>query len=515
MTEPVLQTDTSRALWTATRGGFTGRLSLPASSDSICVMLMGGEIIAAEAPNDIPSLLGRLAREGHLYGKFARDLLEQWQRGTYIMDSLSQALGPEYLDHVLMERFKENLRIFLGNAYPPVIAEDTALFPVNMQLGLNTEALIRDCSEDWLLAHEIDGQADVIAGSVPPGQELEVRLTMMASDPIAIHDLLPYAYLEPTAARALVARLLRQDKLAYALEELGEAALEELEDAALEELPGEDRAPSDELDDSEALTEVHGEPEEVVWGLSDGADAGEDWTGESELHEEEELDAFGDYDEDRGSTGDGTFTTDNHNLDRVEVAAENVLDPASEDRPIVDEVQRSEVYLSDDVIQIEEFDEEEPERPVQAPQAPPEDDEVIEADEGPRASFGAPPLAEDEAEAKIQVANEVLHSFVKAFDSAHGSGGGRAHLQILVDGSPSKFKDLFRDVPVHDDGTLSSRVVMRNLRFRPVTEHRRSLNDALADLIERSLSMAADDLPDDEFDAMYEEVAGYRQRLGL
>lgn len=484
MNETALNTATSRALWDAVRGAFTGRLSLPSSPDGLCVMLMRGEIIGAEAPNDVPSLLGRLAREGHLFGKFARELLERSQRGDYILDALAEPLGQEYLDHILHERFRENLRHFVGAAEVPLVREDAALFPVNMQFGLNTAEVVRAAVEDWQLAQSLDVHAEVIAGSTPPQGELEVRLAMLAADPISLSELLPFAYMEPIASRALVARLIRCSKLAFVVEEIAPEQLESLEEAA--------------PDDLEVLPDPTAEVDlpEVEWVSAATAQVEPLDGGDEDAGSEDELDAFADYDENRADGG--TFLTDDHNLDRVEVHA--VVEPP---------VQRF-------TVTVPEEDDEEEEPLVDARPAVEEDEpEVIEADESPRASFGAPTLGDDEALEKVIVANEVLSSFVGAFDSAHGSGAGRAHLQILVDGCPSKFKDLFRDVPVQDDGGLSRRVLMRNLNLRPASEHRRWLNEALVDLIERALSMAADDLPEEDFDAMYEAVAGYRQRLGL
>jgi hypothetical protein len=145
----------------------------------------------------------------------------------------------------------------------------------------------------------------------------------------------------------------------------------------------------------------------------------------------------------------------------------------------------------------------------------PKEDETIEVDEAPSSRFGAPPLSEEEAFAKIEVANEVLQSIVDAFDEAEGSGRGRAVVQLLVDGVPSQFATLLHDLKIDDDGELPARVLVRNLADRPPTEHRQLLNNSLADIIERALSTAADELPDDKLDGVLESVAGYRSRLGL
>jgi hypothetical protein len=124
-------------------------------------------------------------------------------------------------------------------------------------------------------------------------------------------------------------------------------------------------------------------------------------------------------------------------------------------------------------------------------------------------------LSEAHARAKIRVANDVLAAVSAAFDIAEGTGRGRAVLQLLVDGGPSQFAPLLQDLVLSEHGALPPAGVVANLRGRPPTEHRRLLNDALVDLIDRALSSAADELPEEQLDDVLSAIAGYRQRLGL
>ena len=64
-------------------------------------------------------------------------------------------------------------------------------------------------------------------------------------------------------------------------------------------------------------------------------------------------------------------------------------------------------------------------------------------------------------------------------------------------------------------GRLSVDTVMKNLRKRPASEHRRLLNRGMQDVIERALSVASEELDDAELETMLEAVAGYQQRLGV
>jgi hypothetical protein len=68
---------------------------------------------------------------------------------------------------------------------------------------------------------------------------------------------------------------------------------------------------------------------------------------------------------------------------------------------------------------------------------------------------------------------------------------------------------------VDNRGQLPIEGVLKNLRRRPASEHRRLLNRGLSDIIERTLSMASEELDEAGLDALLEKIAGYQQRLGL
>jgi hypothetical protein len=201
-----------------------------------------------------------------------------------------------------------------------------------------------------------------------------------------------------------------------------------------------------------------------------------DWLNRTEeAGDDDEVAMFSDHDHERGKDGTGQFRTDRHNLDRVEVGG---MDPRDE--------------LEVDAAA-----------------------EVIEVDEVPVSRYGAPVLGTADALAKIDVTNEVLAVVSAAFDEAGGPGRGRAMLQLMVDGVPSPYAVVLHDLRVSETGEVDGDQILRNLDARPATEHRQLLNNSLFDLIERSLSAAADELPDDAFDGVLASVGGYRQRLGL
>jgi hypothetical protein len=140
---------------------------------------------------------------------------------------------------------------------------------------------------------------------------------------------------------------------------------------------------------------------------------------------------------------------------------------------------------------------------------------VISPPPGSRLRLADPALSYSEARRKIDVANDVLRALAGAFDHRLGTGSGSARIQLLVDGTRSSFSPLYLQTHVAQDGAVDAGSLLRNLRRRPTSEHRRLVNDGLSDLLERLLTAAMDDLPDAILDDVLVSISGYQQRIGL
>ncbi len=130
---------------------------------------------------------------------------------------------------------------------------------------------------------------------------------------------------------------------------------------------------------------------------------------------------------------------------------------------------------------------------------------------------GPPPgsqLPDEEAFAKIAVGSDVLRIIAVAFNEASPGTGGIA-MNVVVAGGPNRHRTLFEGAEVDSNGVLTAAPILANVRKRPIEQQRLALRDALADLIDRALSAAADELGDEAVDAILEGAAGYRTRLGL
>ncbi|HCH66049.1 MAG: hypothetical protein CL927_16155 [Deltaproteobacteria bacterium] len=206
--------------------------------------------------------------------------------------------------------------------------------------------------------------------------------------------------------------------------------------------------------------------------------------------EDAEMAMFEDHDRYRGGGG-GQFTLNKNLLDKVEL-----LPSARPDRVRTREPEALEP--EDSIIEMGE--------------ATPEE----EAEAGVVAlAFSAPTLDADQVFYKISVAGDVARAIAIHFDAAVGPGAGQTNIQLLVDAAASPFARLFHQVRVASDGSLDEEKIFENLQQRPTAEHRSLLDRGMRDFIERALSTAAEELPDDALDHVLNEIAGYQQRLRM
>lgn len=467
----------------------TGRLTVGAGASAISVYLREGNVVAATCPDDERQLVHLLQRQGVLRRKVAHEFEARLEKSESIFGDLLK-YGGAPLEVALVHRFENNLATFLGSVSKPTFHAQRSVFVDNLQMGHDTAELVERAGRLWDDASSLDVDATLVAGQVP----FESEAQLWVAKAVGRGERTASAILLDLPMEELLARVVLLDMLAK----------------GMIKIPGTEPEPADEPTDSRVEPPV--EDQETVFGVDvaqlaaaalDDEDPPptvdaevdtvvdrppivappvpegkprthaprnlDEWRVQASVVDEDELDFFQDYDHDRGKGAKGSFSTDTHNLDRVEVTG---MEEGSKD-------------------------------------------EVIEVAEVPAAKFGAPVLGEDEALEKLGVANDVLAHVVQAFDAAEGAGRGRSLVQLLVDGSPANFANLLRDVRVSDEGALSDEDVLGNLYARPPTEHRHLINGALADIIERALSSAADELPEEQFDPLFSSVAGYRQRLGL
>jgi len=138
---------------------------------------------------------------------------------------------------------------------------------------------------------------------------------------------------------------------------------------------------------------------------------------------------------------------------------------------------------------------------------------LTHADKVVALNFGAPRLELGDLTRKLEVTTEVTAQVSRALDQQLGPGAGQASIQLLLDGAPSAYAVVFQGLEARPDGTFDVSSAAGNIQRRPEGEHRRLIDSATIDLIERGLSYAVAELDDDAMDSLLESIAGYQQRL--
>lgn len=558
--------------------GLTGCLVVEDQRGAWRIYVMQGELIAAHGPRDGEAIVRRLLRGEAISSRQADALAQELAQGNSIETALLGRVPEDLFLELLVQRFRQNVLDFLSCTATPRFEPMEAVFVENIQTGhdsmqlLDGVAVIRDRIRD-LRARS--GRLLVRVGRGAPRQQSHARLLDIADPQRPLDAVLEISPFEEGATLLAMTEMREQgvvellDEQDLAAEEAGRLASaepellveddEDEEDSLIPEAAGpteqdeetQEVPASGDVDQfadlasdliepiSEAAGAVGGsfldlhedliqddepapvhptiepapeEPEDpnvllaierareeeqrraTARGQLDRDEAGVttrppgfDW--EVELPHEE-LSFFEDQDEVRG-LGQGHFVAGQSTLDVVDLSAEGMA-----------ALQRA-------------FD-----LPVEAGATEPDLLEMAEASEeearhAVALNFSGPQLDENDILRKIEVVNDVLATVVRAIDEQSGRGSGKVGMQLLVDGTPTNFAVLFRGVKVDDDGRMDAEKLLKNLRKRPQSEHRRLVNDGLMDMVQRCLSMSLEELSEAQVDQLLESIAGYQQRLGL
>ena len=447
-------------------GGQTGCITGHATAGRFQVYLMLGEVLAAHCEHDGTRTIELLRNDGVLNGEQVESLSARVAAGTSVTEALFEYVDDQVVVDLCFERFRENLFQFLAGAETAEFAAMEAVFTDNIQVGHDSRVMIEEL---WGLLEQVGGLAanpDVVlsVGKKRPFTPEQRKLLALCGEGTRLSTLLQRSPWEDGRTLQRVKEALDTGVILAGAAPLPQRAADHPPHSR-EVLPPPDPTDFDDVTEEASYRRVE---------LTD-ADL-------APVSEDPELAAFQDYDTSRSG---GDFVGDI--LDRVEVTDEQ---PAPR-LPALD-------AAADTIIEMEDAD------------------AAIQAGTVGAVSlnFSGPLLEDDDATRKVEVLNEVLASICAAVDAKEGPGAGRARIQILVEGTTGGISALFKNVEVDPRGHLPTSVVLKNLRKRPVAEHRRLMANGVSDLIERSLSMACENLDDDPIDRLLEAVAGYQSRLG-
>jgi len=531
--------------------GSTGCLHARVGSARLALYVMLGEVLAVHASDDRDRLLRLLANNGAVSPDRIERLRRDITEGRSITEALFDLLPEELLQDLLQERFRENLFLFLQSAGTATFEPMESVFVENIQVGHDSRTLVEELDQ---LVHKTVRLRQPPGLVLAPGsgtmkQADHLKIASICHPRLPLADLLQRSPWEAGRTLACVAEMLergslvavaaapqptrsdqggtvtaprdaakseppRRDAVAAALASAVSAAVAKVGRQKAEGSPNVSAPPAPSwappapssappapvspetptLPPTPVPAAAARAPEQGVKPAPSAPPMPPAASDEPTEEAVDDMAAFADYDTSRAG---GDFTADTHLLDRVELVPVDLLDAPARG-PIT---------------------------PPAAP-PPPAKEILIEMEDAENASkaelaaavslnFAGPKLEDDEARAKLEVLNGVLGELVAALDAQHGVGLGQSRAQLLVEGTPGAFAALFKGVEVDAHGLVPVESVLKNLRRRPASEHRRLLNRGLSDLIERALSLASEELDDKPLDAMLEKIAGYQQRLGL
>ena len=460
--------------------GMLGCVRADVGVQQVSLFIMDGHVLAAASDRDDQHFLRRLVTAGHLEQGQVKHLAKL-ANGHTVGGTLWDVLEPPVCEQITYDRFRENVASFLTGQGSATFEPMDALIIGHLQIGHDSRALIGDL--EVLLGRSAalrtqTGMATMVAPKTKPRKKGLLPVWKLLGEDTTVGQVVQASPLEELATLDVLVEMMDGGYLTASAviepEEFDEEELLAEIERATGPLPLMDDDPSAPLPDAD-LDETVDDPQPQNEKLSaDGFLKGPD----VDVYEQE-LAMFADNDSFRGGGQEGHFSksVDELNAERIDLTFHD--DPPT-DQP----------------------------ETVEMPAAP-------EGAGGVKMNFGGPALSNPDALAKIAVANDVLLALSSAFDAQNSAGAGSAQVQLLLDGAPSEFASLFVGLTAGSDGTAAPAAMLQNLRKRPATEHRRYLNRALADLIERAMNMGAENLDDEHVDAFLEKCVGYQARLGL
>ncbi|MCB9794381.1 MAG: DUF4388 domain-containing protein [Alphaproteobacteria bacterium] len=449
----------------------TGCLSVVSPGGQLRLYLMNGEILAAQSPEDDLQLLRRVVVANLVQRTDASDLMQRsHEEEVPVGELLFDLLNEETVADLLFERFKENVGVWIASDSSSEFEPLDAIFLTDIHTRHDSRELLGQLEVMLARTEHLRAatgfQTVLSRGPSEPANAEQKALAAVVSPPRSLSQIVRASPFEELHTLNLIALMLDAKALKVYDPTEEPTVAGDTPDQRTESIPHGAGEPEVEVDEEEG---------EDGLGLRVGF--------HEDMLNEEDSEAFG---------HELALFADN---DQFRGGSEN------EDREFT--------HIGGDVVDLTaNVGATEPPSPVRE-ELPPTPGAV-------QMKYSGPMLSSADALRKIEVANEVLRALSQAFDEEKGVGSGPSQVQLLLDGSPAEYSDLFRSVDAAKDGTASPEPLLANLKRRMQSEHRHVLNRALGDLIERAMNVAADSLEeDDAIEAVMEQYLGYRQRLGL
>ena len=289
----------------------TGVLSVRAGFSEIKVSVQKGRILAASSPRDCHNYIRLLYHLKLLDQARSRSLLTRKTEDADLFDDIFDGIPDRTANRILDQRLEENLCGFLGHKRAPRFEHKDMIFATHMSLRDDAAAMVTQACALFDAARGLPGSAGLKRGETGPTQPIHRVIMSRFGDRIwALLEFLPLLPFEPTTARSHINAMI-------ALGVLQRATQEDHAPHKATDQPGQvpARAGVTQTDDSDmSVGEEEPESEEdmAIRMLS--------WFNDNQEGDEDEMAMFSDTSQHRGGDQAGTFVTETHNLDKVEVA---------------------------------------------------------------------------------------------------------------------------------------------------------------------------------------------------
>lgn len=511
--------------------GATGCLAGMRNNADYRVYLMNGEIIAAHAAHDARRILELLHNRRILTAPQIADIHRRLETDS-LTDLLSGHVTDELLASVFLDRFRENLFEFINLVERTDFAAQETIFVDNIQVGHSSAQLVQEMVRirEHIEHSNLNTDHQFRRGRTQPqpGEEIELLETMR--DPISLEEALRRSPFERSRTLLLLISLLQRGVLTVRARDAdpgseagrgsqsgsqdnrnlsGQSGIQDNRSpesrAQQADRPSQAGTRSGSYDrQSQAATQpaLAGYVDHTVaarrGGLSSPApqapspppgafgNRGDTLS----PYEEEYLAAFGDYDQSRDG---GNYSSSSHLLDKVALnegdRAGGHTNGASTD-----------------------FDPAKPQDPIEIGDVESAGKDALRG--AVSLNFTGRLLEDYEIQHKLEVVNDILGAVASSINQSQ-PGAGNAQIQLLLEGAPGPYAQLFKGLEINVSGQIPLDPLLRNIRRRPPAEQRQLYNQGLSDLIERALSMAAENLEDEHMERTLENIAGYQQKFGL
>ena len=290
----------------------TGVLSVRSGFSEINVSVQNGRILAASSPRDCHNYIRLLYHLKLLDQRRSRSLLIRKADDADLFDDIFEGIPERTAHRILDQRLEENLCGFLGHKRAPRFEHKDMSFATHMSLRDDALEMVAQACALFDAARGLPGSSGLKQGETRPTQPIHrVVMSRFGQRIWALREFLPLLPFEPTIARSHINAMIAIGVLERATEE-DQASRNTTQGA--EQSGGRSEA---------AHTDEGGSPasEEEPESAEDMAMRMLSWfNDENQEGDEDEMAMFSDTSQHRGGDKAGTFVTEAHNLDKVEVA---------------------------------------------------------------------------------------------------------------------------------------------------------------------------------------------------